>query len=69
MHDLNDFVLLWDIICCGHSFCLKSTKQILMTQEERGGIVETYSSGVKTTLKVRITPMQTTRLIRKWSGF
>ena len=31
-----------------------------MTQEERGGIVGTYSSGVKTTLKVGIKQMETT---------
>ena len=49
-----------ELICCGPSFCLKSTKQILMTWEERGGIVGIYSSGVKTTLKVRIAPMETT---------
>ena len=30
-----------------------------MTSQERGGIVGTYSSGVKMTLKVRIAPMET----------
>ena len=30
--------------------------------EERGGIVGTYSSVVKLTLKVRITPMETTNI-------
>ena len=35
-------------------------KKFLMTQEERGGIVRIYSSGVKMTLKVRIAPMETT---------
>ena len=31
-----------------------------MTQDNRGGIVGTYSSGVKMTLKVLFTPMETT---------
>ena len=31
-----------------------------MVQEERGGIVRTYSSGVKMTCKARIIPMETT---------
>ena len=31
-----------------------------MTQEERGGIVVIYSRGVKTTLKARKAPMETT---------
>ena len=32
-----------------------------MTLVERGGTIGTYSSGVKMTLKVRITPMETTK--------
>ena len=36
------------------------TWKVLMTQEERGGIVGIYSSGVKMTLKVWFTPMKTT---------
>ena len=34
-----------------------------MTQEERGGIIGTDSSGVKMTLKVRLTPMETTPVL------
>ena len=34
-------------------------------QEVRGGIVGTYFSGVKMTLKVGITPMETTTYFRK----
>ena len=45
----------------GPSLCLKSTKQILMTEEERGGIVGIYSSGVKMTLNVRKPPMDSTQ--------
>ena len=33
-----------------------------MTWDERGGIVGIYSSGVKMTLKVRLTPMKTTNI-------
>ena len=36
-----------------------------MKQEDRGGIVGTYSSGVKMTLKVRKPPMETTIVIPK----
>ena len=35
-------------------------KQILMTQEQRGGTIGIYSIGVKMTLKVGSTPMETT---------
>ena len=40
-------------ISCGPSLRLKSTKQILMTYEEREGIVGLYSSGLKLTLKAK----------------
>ena len=53
-------VRMAELICCGPFFRLKSTKQILMSLVERAGIVGTYSSGVKMTLKVKITPMETT---------
>ena len=38
-------------------------KQILMTQDKRGGKVGIYSSGVKMTLKVGLAPMETTPFI------
>ena len=34
-----------------------------MTEDERGGMVGIFSSGVKTTLKVRTTPMETTSFL------
>ena len=40
-----------------------------MTQEEGGGIVGIYSSGVKMTLKVGLVPMETTEMNEKeYSG-
>ena len=58
--DLPFAVRKAELICCGPSLRLKSTKQILMMYEERGGIVRIYSSGVKMTLKARKAPMETT---------
>ena len=44
---------------------METTAQLKLaaTQEERGGILGIYFSGVKMTLKVRIAPMETTVIL------